>query len=70
MWTSVKTEPPKRFNHVLLRGLLHRTNVEGLAVHYEGYLCGDNKTWSDWCGDVDDGVEITHWMPLPAEPVD
>lgn len=69
MWINVNTELPKRFNHVLLRGILHGNLVEGLAVHYEGYLCGE-KEWSDWCGDVDDGVEITHWMPLPDAPVD
>jgi hypothetical protein len=66
-WISVKDSLPKKCSHVLLRAVLHGGSIEDIVVHYEGYLTGNNE-WSDWCGDTDEGVEITHWMPLPAPP--
>lgn len=67
-WISVKTMLPKKREHNLLRATLHGQYIEGRIVHHEGYLCGNGKEWADWCGDVDEGVEITHWMPLPEPP--
>jgi len=66
-WVSVKDRLPEKHQPVLLRSILHGQNIEGRVVHYEGYLCNDGKTFSDWCGDIDDG-EISHWMPLPPKP--
>ena len=67
-WVSVKTELPKKHEHVLLRGILHGQYVEGMIVHHEGCLCGNGTEWADWCGDIDEGVEVTHWKPLPPKP--
>jgi hypothetical protein len=67
-WTDVKTALPEKFKRVLLRGLIRNLPMSGdTVVHYEGYLTGTGD-WSDWSGEVDSGVEITHWMPLPEPP--
>ena len=63
----VEERLPRPNEHVLIRGEMEILD-EPRTVYYEAYLFGD--TWVDWCGEVDYGVRVTHWLPLSELEVD
>lgn len=59
---DIKKNPPPVHKNVILRGVLKKPHD---VIFTEGYRCGSGTEYSDWSGDINEGIEYTHWMEIP-----
>lgn len=59
-WISVDDRLPERDTDVLVFGEHMNTQV--------GFLFSSNELWFLTLMDMDEIVDVTHWMPLPEPP--
>jgi hypothetical protein len=60
-WIPVSERKPVKNHNVLLRGETEYVP----QLHFEGFLCSDGIRWADWTGEIDDDINVTHWMEIP-----
>ena len=67
-WISVKDRLPEKNSQVLTLCNLKAETIKKYSPVINQMEYWNDKGWFDWCGDDDEGLDITHWQPLPEPP--